>query len=33
MTSDNFAILITPCIFKSIVDDPWKELNDTKKLI
>ena len=33
MNSDNFAILITPCIFRCPVDDPFKELMDIKKLI
>jgi len=33
MNSDNFAILITPCIFRCPVDDPFKDLMDIKKLI
>jgi hypothetical protein len=33
MTSNNLAILITPCIFRSLIDDPMKELLDTRKLI
>jgi hypothetical protein len=33
MTADNLAILITPCIFRSLTDDPMKELLDTRKLI
>ena len=33
MTTDNLAILITPCIFKPEKDDIFKELIDTKKLI
>lgn len=33
MTSDNLAILITPCIFRPKKDDIMKELADTKLLI
>lgn len=30
MNKDNFAILITPCIFRCISDDPLKELLESK---
>jgi len=33
MTSDNLAILITPCIYRPKDDNIYKELIDTKKLI
>ena len=33
MNIDNLSILITPCIFRCPVDNPLKELTDTKKLI
>lgn len=33
MTSQNLAILITPCIFRPEKDDVLKELVDIKKLI
>lgn len=28
MTIDNFAILITPCIFRKETNDPFKDLMD-----
>ena len=33
MTKDNFAILITPCIFRHVKNDPFKELSDTPHLV
>ena len=33
MTKDNFAILITPCIFRDKKNDPFKELSDTPHLV
>jgi hypothetical protein len=33
MTPDNLGILITPCIFRPLLDDVFKELIDTRKLI
>jgi hypothetical protein len=33
MNSENLAILITPCIIWTYVEDPFKELIDFKHLI
>ena len=33
MTHDNFAILITPCIFRSKIDDPYKDMIDIPRLV
>ena len=33
MTVDNLAILITPCIFRPLTDDVFKELLETKQLV
>ena len=33
MTTDNFAILVTPCIFKPQNDNSLKEILETKNLI
>ena len=30
MTSDNFAILATPCIFRSLIDYPLREISEIK---
>ena len=33
MTHDNFAILITPCIFRNKIDDPFKDIVDIPKVV
>ena len=33
MTSDNLAILISPCLFRQLTDDPLKEILDLKILV